>query len=91
MDQIKKPEKYKEYLSQVDPKLLNQWRDEQDRLKKLLIEEENLPFTINPNDKSKPLLKRVAGVDISTFKDDRTKAIAALVVMDYTSFEVIRN
>ena len=88
MNKDKQPVKYKDYISQVDSKLLDKWRDEQDRLKKLLVEEENLPFNTNPNDKSKPLLKRVGGVDISTLKDDRSKAIAALVVMDYSSFEV---
>ena len=88
MEENKKVSKYNECISQVDPKIIQKWTEEQIRLKNLLIEEEKLSFTLNPNDKSKPFLKRVACVDISTMKQDRSKALAALVVMDYLMKEL---
>ena len=88
MNKEKKVSKYYEYVSQVDPEIIEKWNEEQLRLKKLLVQEEKLEFTLNPNDKSKPYLKRVAGVDISTMKQNRSKAIAALVVLDYSTLNV---
>ena len=85
MDNEKKTSKYDEYISKVDPLILEKWKVEQDELKKNLIEYDDLSFTLNPNNKTKPFLKRVGGVDISTMKDDISKAVAALVVLDYAT------
>ena len=88
MNTEKKVTKYNEYVSQVDPKIIEKWAEEQNKLKKLLVQDEKLSFSVNPKDKSKPFLKRVGGVDISTMKQDRSRGIAALVIMDYTSKKV---
>ena len=75
-----KKSKYDEYISQVDPLLLEKWRKEQNELKKLLIETDQIPDN----------LERIAGMDISASKTNPDIAIVALVVCDFkNNFKVL--
>lgn len=64
--------KYDEYISQVEPELLRKWTDEQNELKKLLIEKDEIPSSLD----------RIAGMDISASKFNPDVAVVALVICD---------
>lgn len=72
--------KYDEYISQVEPELLRKWTEEQNELKKLLIEKDEIPSS----------LYRIAGMDISASKFNPDVAVVALVICDIKNhFNVI--
>jgi endonuclease V len=83
-----KKSKYEEYISQVEPELLQKWTIEQNELKKLLIETDDIS---NP-------LDRIAGMDISASKFNPDIAVVALVICDmknnfnvlYEKFEFVK-
>jgi deoxyinosine 3'endonuclease (endonuclease V) len=75
-----KMNKYDEYISQVDPLLIEKWKKEQNELKNLLIETDQIPDN----------LERIAGMDISASKTHPDIAIVALVVCDFkNNFKVL--
>lgn len=82
----KKTNKYDEYISKIDPELLNKWKEEQNSLKTKLVESDELGFTLNDGETK---LKRIGGMDISASKTNPDVAVVALVVCDADSFEVL--
>jgi deoxyinosine 3'endonuclease (endonuclease V) len=73
-------QKYDEYISQVDPKLLEQWKEEQNKLKTKLIETDQIDFDN---------ITRIGGMDISASKTQPDVAVVALVVCDAGTLEVL--
>lgn len=81
-----KKSKYLEYISKVDPELMEKWKSEQDALKSKLLETNEFDFSLNNSDSP---LKRIGGMDISASKVDPDVAIVALVVCDANTFDVL--
>jgi deoxyinosine 3'endonuclease (endonuclease V) len=73
-------EKYDEYISQVDPKLLEQWKDEQDKLKTKLVEIDQLDMSN---------IKRIGGMDISASKHQPDVAVVGLVILHAETLEIL--
>ncbi|CAF2242367.1 unnamed protein product [Brassica rapa] len=73
---------------------LENWTEEQDRLKKKLITHDDFPWKL-PSSTEHPqrseTLKYVGGVDISFSKDDSSVACACLVVLELPSLRVVHN
>ncbi|CAG9319571.1 ENDOV [Blepharisma stoltei] len=80
----KKKSKYKDLIDQVDPLLLEQWSQEQFRLKAELREENCFDWNLDT-------LELIGGVDISADKHDQNKAVACLIVCRYPSFEIVHE
>lgn len=59
MKPISGKKKYEDMLSQVDPKILEEWRNIQLSLNTKLVTQDQFDWTIDPNDKSKPFLSYV--------------------------------
>ncbi|KAK6158648.1 hypothetical protein DH2020_005962 [Rehmannia glutinosa] len=87
-----------------DPQLLNKWIEIQDSLKKRLITEDGFNWKLPPikdqdfeeteeNQDSYrgEILKYVGGVDLSFSKNDPSIACATLVVLDFTTLEVVHE
>ena len=79
-----KKTKYEELITLKNPEILDNWRKEQDELKKKLISTDAIKFNLDndPNDKDGVELKYIGGVDISASKKNPNIAISALVVCD---------
>ena len=57
-----------------------------------MIEVDQFDFALTKDESqklSKPLLKRVAGVDISASKNDNNLAVVALVIVDYENMSIL--
>ena len=76
----KKPSKYEELVSQVDPNILKNWKSIQNELKTKLIETDDHTWTVNKDPSTD--LKIIAGMDISASVKDPNYAVSALVVCD---------
>ena len=79
-DGLEGQELYEARLNQKEPEVLNQWRKEQDELKKKLIQADD------------PVLKDIkyiGGVDISFDKSDSKIGISALVICDSKSLKIV--
>ena len=79
-DGLEGQELYQARLSQKKPEILNQWRKEQDKLKKKLIQ------TDDPVLKD---IKYIGGVDISFDKYDSKIGISALVICDIKTLKIV--
>ena len=79
-DGLEGQELYQARLSQKEPEILNQWRKEQDKLKKKLIQ------TDDPVLKD---IKYIGGVDISFDKYDSKIGISALVICDIKTLKIV--
>jgi len=79
--------KYDDLISNVDKNLLIKWKNEQDYLKSKLIEYDDIGFQYDTE--SDMRFQRIAGMDISASKSDPNIAIAALVVCDVKTFEIL--
>lgn len=94
VESYKKQSKYQKYVSQVDPKILNEWKAIQTNLKSKLIETDKHNFTINTD--SNTDLSIIGGMDISASVVDPTVAVSALVICDkdlnvlYEHFEFVQ-
>lgn len=73
--------KYDNLVNQVDSKLLQEWKIEQDKLKSLLIEKNE---TLNTN-----LITKVCGFDISVSKYDESRGVVGLCIIDIITFEIL--
>lgn len=82
-----KVSKYDDLISKVDKNLLNSWKKEQDYLKSRLIEYDDLGFNYDSEGASK--FERIAGMDISASKNNPDTAVAALVICNAKTFEVL--
>ncbi|PIN09481.1 putative endonuclease [Handroanthus impetiginosus] len=78
--------------------LLNEWIEIQDSLKERLITEDGFSWKVPPikevaqenqDSHGGEILKYVGGVDLSFSKDDPSIACAALVVLDFSTLEVV--
>ena len=61
-------------------------------MKAKMVEVDDFPFELTKLESesfSKPLLKRVAGVDISAAKSDNNLAVVAVVIVDYETLNVL--
>lgn len=56
-----------------------------------MIENDDFHFVLNKTEISSktPILKRVAGVDISASKTDNNLAVASIVILDYETLDVL--
>ena len=70
----------------VDDKIKQKWEDEQNEMKKYLVEEDKFDFDPSALDGS---LKIVGAVDISYCKTDDRKAVAALIILEYPTFKIL--
>lgn len=79
-----KKSKYEDLINLKNPEILENWRKEQDELKKKLIKEDVVKFNLDndPNDKDSIELQYIGGVDISASKQNPNIAVSALVVCD---------
>jgi deoxyinosine 3'endonuclease (endonuclease V) len=73
-------EKYEEYIKQVDPEILEKWREEQDKLKTKLVETDQIDIDN---------IKTIGGMDISASKHQPDVAVVGLVVCDANTLEVL--
>ncbi len=67
-------------------------QSEQDDLKGKMTEVDDFNFVLTKEESqitSKPMLKRVAGVDISASKTDNNLAVVAVVIIDYETLNVL--
>lgn len=79
------PGKFKQLREAVDPAIIKQWEDEQERLKTQLIERDDFDWSLaGPNP-----LTLIGGMDISADKDNPTSAFAALVVLRFPSLDLV--
>jgi endonuclease V len=62
---------------------------EQEMLKNQLIETDDFSFGLDKSDTSKPYIKRIAGVDISASKTDNYFAVAAVVILDFETLDIL--
>jgi deoxyinosine 3'endonuclease (endonuclease V) len=88
----KKKSKYDEYISKIDPDLLNKWKEEQNLLKSKLIEVDDIDFFIHLSKENNDIetnLSRIGGMDISASKNNPDVAVVALVVCDAENFDVL--
>ncbi|KAF3523891.1 hypothetical protein F2Q69_00046864 [Brassica cretica] len=73
---------------------LENWTEEQDRVKKKLITHDDFPWKLpssTEHSQGSETLKYVGGVDISFSKDDSSVACACLVVLELPSLRVVHN
>lgn len=84
---MKPKTKYEEHISKVDPSILNEWKAQQDLLKTKLIEVDQLDFTFDSKVSSS--LKLIGGMDISASIANPDIAVAALVVCNAETLEVL--
>ncbi|KAL0698169.1 hypothetical protein Bca4012_054291 [Brassica carinata] len=73
---------------------LENWTEEQDRLKKKLIAYDDFPWKLPSStelSQGSETLKYVGGVDISFSKDDSSVACACLVVLELPSLRVVHH
>lgn len=91
---FKKQSKYEKYVSQVDPKILEEWKTIQNDLKAKLIETDKHSFTINTDPNTD--LSVISGMDISASVVDPSVAVSAFVICDkdlnvlYEHFEFVK-
>ncbi|KAK6137163.1 hypothetical protein DH2020_029088 [Rehmannia glutinosa] len=74
-----------------DPQLLNKWIQIQDSLKKRLTTEDGFNWKLPQDSYSGEILKYVGGVDLSFSKNDPSIACATLVVLDFSTLEVVHE
>jgi len=84
MEEQKEKTKFEELIDLKDPEILEQWRKEQDELKKQLIISDFFKFKLDdaPDAQDTVELKYIGGVDISASKHIPNTAVSALVVCD---------
>ncbi|XP_065181116.1 endonuclease V-like [Sycon ciliatum] len=68
----------------VPAELLEEWRSEQERMRDLILDQDDLPGWDGSTLEG---LRVVAGIDISFFKDSHVKAVAALALLKFPSLE----
>ena len=74
---------------QVDEQVRQQWEDEQNRLKQQLEETDRFDWTIDRENIENSTLTRVAAVDISYSKTDSQKAVAAIIIFEFPSMQIL--
>ena len=74
---------------QVDEQVRQQWEDEQNRLKQQLEETDRFDWTIDRENVENSTLTRVAAVDISYSKTDSQKAVAAIIIFEFPSMQIL--
>ncbi|CEM26472.1 unnamed protein product [Vitrella brassicaformis CCMP3155] len=81
-------------MDEPDETQTEEWQRHQHAMKKRLILDDSFHWRIptaatGPLDDGRPALTRVGGVDLSFFKEDPSRAVAALVVLDFDTLEVV--
>ena len=92
-----KKSKFDTLIELKDPEILENWRKEQDELKKKLITTDFYKFNFDNNEQKEGYteLKYIGGVDISASKKYPTMAVSALVICDkdlkivYQDYELV--
>jgi deoxyinosine 3'endonuclease (endonuclease V) len=82
-----KTSKYDDLISKVDPLLLDSWKKEQDYLKSKVVENDDLGYEFENEYLTK--FERIAGMDISASKNNPNLAVAALVVCNAKTLEIL--
>ena len=89
--------KYNELMKLKEPEILENWRKEQDDLKKKLIKTDFYNFNLdNTNNNNITELKYIAGMDISASKKNPNIAVSALTICDrnlkivYEDYKIVK-
>ena len=89
--------KYNELIKLKEPEILENWRKEQDDLKKKLIKTDFYNFNLdNTNNNNITELKYIAGMDISASKKNTNIAVSALTICDrnlkivYEDYKIVK-
>ena len=89
--------KYNELIKLKEPEILENWRKEQDDLKKKLIKTDFYNFNLdNTNNNNITELKYIAGMDISASKKNPNIAVSALTICDrnlkivYEDYKIVK-
>jgi len=84
-----KPSQYELQQAQVEDDIKARWEVEQNTLKANLDEDDRYDWVLDTDNPDNTTLKRIAAVDISYSKTDGQKAVAALIIFDFPSFNVL--